>query len=194
MLVRRFAGDRAWHEFERALDDGTSTVRDVLQAEASLVRGSFAEIAALLRAEIRVDPSFADFVAACDARGFALTVVSSGIEPIIRDRLGELGVREMPIVANGIEADPAGWRIIFHSGAANGTDKVSHVRAARDAGAHTIFIGDGRSDYAAALAADVCFAKSGYPLERYLAQRGAPFEPFATFADIVPALATVASR
>jgi 2-hydroxy-3-keto-5-methylthiopentenyl-1-phosphate phosphatase len=184
VLVRRFAGERAWLDFEHSLDDGTRTLRDALQAEAALVRGTFAEINALLRAEIRVDPSFAPFVAACDACDYALTIVSSGIDPIIRDRLAELGVRDIPIVANGIEAGPDGWRILFRDDVPNGTDKAAEVRAARAAGLRTIFIGDGRSDFAAALAADVCFAKRGLPLERYLVEREVGFESFASFADI----------
>jgi HAD superfamily phosphoserine phosphatase-like hydrolase len=184
VLVRRFAGDGAWLDFEHALDAGSRTVRDVLQAEAGLVRGTFAEISAFLRSEIRVDASFAPFVAACDARGYALTIVSSGIEPIIRDRLEELAIRDIPIIANGIEPDPAGWRIIFRDDAPNGTDKAAEVRAARAAGTYTIFIGDGRSDYEAAIAADVCFAKRGLPLERYLAPRGIAFVPFSSFAEI----------
>jgi 2-hydroxy-3-keto-5-methylthiopentenyl-1-phosphate phosphatase len=193
VLVRRFTGERAWLDFEHSLEDGTRSLRDVLQAQAALVRGTFADITALLRREIHVDPSFASFVAACDARGDALTIVSSGIEAIIRDRLSELGVRDMTIVANGVDPDPNGWRILFRDDVPNGTDKAALVRAAGAAGNHTIFIGDGRSDYEAALAADVRFAKRGLPLERYLIARGVPFEPFASFADVQSSISEVIS-
>jgi len=163
-------------------------VRDVLQAEAGLVRGSYAEITALLRRAIRVDPSFADFVAVCRARGAEITIVSSGIEPIVRDRLDEIGVGEIAIVANGIEPDPNGWRIVFRGDAANGTDKQALVLAARAAGSRTLFIGDGRSDYAAAIAADTRFAKRGYPLARYLTERGIDFISYSSFAEVLRTL------
>ena len=184
MLVRAFAGDAAWLAFERSLDDGTRTLRDVLEAEAAMVRGSFAEIAALLRSQIAVDRTFAGFVALCRERDLPVTVVSSGIEPIIRDRLEEIGVRDLAIVANGIDPEPGGWRIAWRDDVANGTDKAALVRAARAAGERCVFIGDGRSDYDAALAADLRFAKRGLPLERYLLERGIAFEPFSTFAEV----------
>jgi HAD superfamily phosphoserine phosphatase-like hydrolase len=185
VLVRRFAGERAWLDFERALDDGSRSIRDVLQAEAGLVRGSFEEVVAALRAEVQVDESFVRFAAWCAARGYRLTVVSSGIEAIVRDRLADFGLADLPVIANGIEPDPAGWRIVFRDEVPNGTDKASIVRAARAAGAHTVFIGDGRSDYDAAVAADVRFAKRGLPLERYLREKRIAFIEFDSFDDIV---------
>jgi HAD superfamily phosphoserine phosphatase-like hydrolase len=160
-------------------------VREVLADEASLVRCTYDEGAALLRREVRLDPSFPAFVAACRARDIPLTVVSSGLEPIIRDRLEELGVRDVAIVANGLDPDPRGWRILWRDESPNGTDKAALVLTAAATGARTIFIGDGRSDYEAATAADVRLAKRGLQLERYLTRHGVPFEPFSTFAEIV---------
>jgi 2-hydroxy-3-keto-5-methylthiopentenyl-1-phosphate phosphatase len=190
VLVKRFAGERAWLEFEHSLDDGSRSLRDVLQAEAAMVRGTFDEIALLLRSEISVDPTFAPFAAWCERSGHSLTIVSSGIEAIIRDRLGAFDLQGLPVIANGIDADPAGWRILFRDPVPNGTDKAAIVSAARAGGARAIFVGDGRSDYAAAAAADVCYAKRGLPLERYLTERGFAFEPFSSFADIERSLRT----
>ena len=159
-------------------------MRDVLAEEASLVRCTYDEGLALLRREVHLDQSFSTFVAACRAREIPLTVVSSGLEPIIRDRLEEIGVRDVAIVANGLDPDPRGWRILWRDDSPNGTDKAALVRAAEAAGARTIFVGDGRSDYEASTAAGTRFAKRGLPLERYLTARGTPFEPFSTFAEI----------
>jgi len=178
--------------FERSLDDGSASVRDVLQAETSLVRGDYAEVLAFLRRTIRVDRSFADFVAAARARGMTVTVVSSGIERLVRDRLDEIGVGEgeIAIVGNDVEPDPSGWRIIFRDDSPNGTDKAALVRAARDAGKRTAFIGDGRSDYEVSVETDERFAKRGGPLERFLAERDVEYETFSTFADVTERLAS----
>jgi HAD superfamily phosphoserine phosphatase-like hydrolase len=184
VLVRHFAGDDAWHESERGLRDGSLSLRDVLQLQASHVRGSFADVEALLKRRVRIDTSFAPFVAACRARDVPVTVVSSGIEPIVRGRLAEIGLGDLPIVANGIVAEPSGWRIEFRDPDGNGTDKVAVVRSAQAAGRRAAFVGDGRSDYAAALAADRRYAKRGLNLEQYLEERNVPFTPISTFADI----------
>jgi 2-hydroxy-3-keto-5-methylthiopentenyl-1-phosphate phosphatase len=184
VLVEIFAGPEVWAQTERGLDDGLATIRDVLQIQAGMVRGSFAEVAALLRRAVTVDPAFPEFVRFCTERNMAVTVVSSGIEPIIRDRLDEVGLPGLPIVANGLDPDPAGWKILYRDGSENGTDKVAIIGEARTRGTQTIYIGDGRSDYAAATLADRPFAKRGRPLERYLREHAIPFEPYTTFADL----------
>jgi len=189
VLVNRFGSEAAWLGSQLSLDDGSKTLREVLQIQASFVRGSFAAIAALLEREVTVDPEFAPFVAACRKRGVALTVVSSGIEPIIRGRLAALGLADVPVVANGIDPLPDGWVIQFRDGARNGTDKAAIVREAAVRGMRTIFIGDGVSDYDAALIADVRFAKQGLALERYLLACGIAFESFSSFAEVAAKLA-----
>ena len=117
-----------------------------------------------------------------------MTILSSGIERIIADRLAEIGVPDIAIVANGLVIEPAGWRLVFRDDVPNGTDKAGVVRRARESGARTLFIGDGRSDYAAAIAADTRFAKRGYPLERYLIARGIDFVPYSSFAEVLRTL------
>jgi len=184
VLVRHFAGNEAWLRTEVGLDAGTMSLRDVLSLQASYVRGSFEDVAALLRAEVTVDPTFAPFVADARAHDIPVTVLSSGIAPIIRDRLVRVGLGDLAIVANDIDPAPTGWTIAFRDPVGNGTDKAGIVRAARDAGTRTLFIGDGRSDYAAAVVADRCFAKRGLPLERYLREHDVPFESFETFDEI----------
>ncbi len=184
MLVRHFAGEAAWNASERGLRDGSLSLRDVLQLQASYVRGPYAEVESLLKHEVRVDPTFAPFVAACRARDVPVTVVSSGIEPIVRGRLAEVGLGDVPVIANAIEPDPAGWRIVFRDAHGNGTDKAAIVRNVQATGRRAAFIGDGRSDYDAALAADRRFAKRGLNLERYLSDHGVAFTPFSTFAEI----------
>lgn len=188
VLVQHFAGPEAWAQTEVGLDDGTMSLRDVLQKQASFVHESYDHVAALLRREVRVDPTFAPFVAAARARSIAVTIVSSGLAPIIAGRLAEIGCGDLPIVANDVDPRPAGWVIHFRDDVSNGTDKAAIVRAARAAGMRTIFIGDGRSDYGAAIEAERRFARAGLPLERYLRERGLACESFASFADVRAAL------
>jgi len=66
----------------------------------------------------------------------------------------------------------------------NGHDKAVHVRAAQAQGARTVYIGDGISDFAAALEAGERFAKKGRALEAYCRARGVACEPFESFSQI----------
>jgi 2-hydroxy-3-keto-5-methylthiopentenyl-1-phosphate phosphatase len=104
---------------------------------------------------------------------------------VIRRALERHWLGEVPVVANGLEADPSGWRIRFRDELANGTDKAGLVRAARERGEFTTYIGDGLSDYDAALTADVVYAKRGRRLAHFLAGRGVPFTAFGSFAELM---------
>jgi 2-hydroxy-3-keto-5-methylthiopentenyl-1-phosphate phosphatase len=188
VLVPMFATPAHWDAAERGLNDASMSLRDVLASQAALVRGSHAEIAAVLRREVAVDPTFAPFARACATARIALTIVSSGVESIVRDRLDEVGLPDLPVVANRVDPRPDGWIMHFRDPVDNGTDKAARVESARRAGIRTIFIGDGRSDYAAATIADVRFAKRGLALETYLTERAVAFESFASFAEIAERL------
>jgi 2-hydroxy-3-keto-5-methylthiopentenyl-1-phosphate phosphatase len=185
VLVRHYAGDAAWQAIEESLQRGDVTLREALQTEASLVRAAFDEACEVLERSVAFDPAFGDFVADCERRGIAVTIVSSGVEPVIRRALERHWLGEVPVVANGLEADPSGWRIRFRDELANGTDKAGLVRAARERGEFTTYIGDGLSDYDAALTADVVYAKRGRRLAHFLAGRGVPFTAFGSFAELM---------
>jgi len=188
VLVPIFASAAEWDATERGLENGTMTIREVLASQASLVRGSHAEVAALLRRDVAVDATFAPFARACAAAHVPLEIVSSGIDSIIRDRLDEFGLSGVPVVANSVDPRPDGWVMQFRDPVDNGTDKAARVAAASASGRRTVFVGDGRSDYDAAIRAEVRFAKRGLPLERYLTRNGIAFEPFTTFADVAARL------
>ena len=61
------------------------------------------------------------------------------------------------------------------------------MRAARERGEFTTYVGDGLSDYDAALAADYVYAKRGRRLEKFLARERVPFTAFSRFAELVGA-------
>jgi 2,3-diketo-5-methylthio-1-phosphopentane phosphatase len=185
VLVRHFAGDAAWQAIEESLQRGDVTLREALQTEASLVHAGFDEACEVLERSVAFDPAFGDFVADCERRDIAVTIVSSGVEPVIRRALERHGLGEVAVVANGLEANPSGWRIRFRDELANGTDKAGLVRAAREQGHFTTYIGDGLSDYDAALTADRVYAKRGRRLERFLMRRGIPFVAFGSFEELL---------
>jgi 2-hydroxy-3-keto-5-methylthiopentenyl-1-phosphate phosphatase len=185
VLVRHFAGDAAWQAIEESLQRGDVTLREALQTEASLVRSGFDEACAVLERAVTFDPAFGDFVADCERRGIALTIVSSGVEPVIRRALERHGLGAVAVVANGLDPDPSGWHIRFRDELANGTDKAGVVRAACERGQFTTYVGDGLSDYDAALVAGYVYAKRGRRLERFLERRGVPFTAFESFRELV---------
>ncbi len=182
-LVRAVAGDAAWNAIDRALVAGEITLREALARQAAALGLSRPETLAFMEAHARVDPAFGPFVDAVRAHGGAIRVVSSGIATVIHDALARAGV-EVDVVANDVDFDPGGWTMSFVDASDNGHDKAAHVRAAGARGAHTVYIGDGISDFAAALEADERFAKKDRALEAYCRERGVACVPFESFAEI----------
>jgi 2,3-diketo-5-methylthio-1-phosphopentane phosphatase len=188
VLVEHYAGPDLWARYEEHLQAGSMSLRDTLAAQASFVRGTIDEADAILARSTHVDPTFKSFVERCEAGRVDLTIVSSGIAPLIERALHRSGLGRVKVLANGVSADPAGWALQFRDDSPNGHDKAAAVRAAVAQKETVAYIGDGYSDYEAALAAHVRFAKRGRSLERYLRERRVPFTPFAVFAEVESAI------
>lgn len=186
-MVRAAAGDDAWDRIDGALIAGRIPLRDALAEQAALVRMTRPEALAFLEAHATVDPAFASFVAAVRAHGGRISVLSSGIAPVIEDALARAGVT-VDIYANDVDFSPAGWTIAFLDDSMNGHDKAAHVRRARDAGDDTVYVGDGISDFEAALVAGRRFAKKDRALEAYCRERGIASTSFTSFDEVERAL------
>ena len=186
-LVRVHGGDAEWNAIECELLAGRMTLRDALRREAALVRLSRPDALAFLEANATVDPTFKPFLDRVRAAGATVRVVSSGIRTVIHDALRRAGV-EIEVLANDVDFNAQGWSMSFIDDSANGHDKAAHVRAARAQGRHTIFVGDGMSDYEASLEADRRFAKAGRRLLDFCRARGVECTPFSSFAEIDRAL------
>ena len=187
-LARDGGGPLRWRQLEESLAAGQMELREVLSAQARAMRLSLDEADALLAQSVKFDSTFSAFVAACEQRGVVLAILSSGVAPLIGRALGRQGLSRVQILASEVVVEPTGWIFQHRDASANGHDKAAAVRAAQAAGKRVVFVGDGLSDYAAAQAADRCFAKRGRALERFLGERGVQFTPFDTFAQIQTAL------
>lgn len=138
----------------------------------------------LLEAGIRFDHSFPMFARACAAAGVALLVLTSGIEELVKRYLARRDVN-LPVIGNRAEFRSDGWRIHFRDDSLAGIDKRGFVEDERKAGRRTIVLGDDRSDFEAALVADITYAKTGSELQRYLARRQRLSRAFARFEEIL---------
>jgi 2,3-diketo-5-methylthio-1-phosphopentane phosphatase len=187
-LVNEFAGREVWERLDRELHAGAVTLREALAAQAGVLRCSFEEADAFIEKNVAFDPSFAHFVRRCERERVPVAIVSSGLGPLIERALERNALAHIPLAANGAVAHSAGWHMKFRDESQYGHDKAAAVRELRDRGERVVFIGDGISDYSAALEASVVFAKRGRGLERYLQERGVHFTSFESFAEIEAAL------
>ncbi len=88
VLVKGFAGTRVWEHFESQLETKALTFRQSLAAQAALLRCTLDEADEVLVRTIKIDPAFTSFVAGCERKGVPVTILSSGLGPLIERALG----------------------------------------------------------------------------------------------------------
>jgi 2-hydroxy-3-keto-5-methylthiopentenyl-1-phosphate phosphatase len=182
-LVRSVAGDAAWDAIDGPLLAGEITLREALVRQAAALRLTRVETLAFMESHAHVDPEFGPFVDAVEEHGGNVLVVSSGISTVIHDALTRAGV-EVDVLANDVDFSPKGWNMSFVDASDNGHNKAAHVTAARWRQSRTVYIGDGISDFAAALEADERYVKAGRALEAYCAEMHVPCISFTSFKEI----------
>lgn len=135
-------------------------------------------------------PGFRTLVAVCQARGWALWVVSEGLDAYIIPVLEALGVGGLPVSCNRLLEGPAGPRVLPPS---DGQPcerclncKGAHVRRAHAAGQRVIMVGNGASDLCAARLADLVFARD--TLATLCDAEGLPYVPWRSFDDVMEGL------
>jgi 2,3-diketo-5-methylthio-1-phosphopentane phosphatase len=185
LLMRRFAGDQAFFELQQQLAAGRITVRQALDIQVESVRGaSFDEVVMFLLSATNLDRGFQAFAWACHEARLRLCVLSAGMRPIIRALLDTLDLPEIPVIAGDLDLSLAGWHMVWPDHSPNGIDKRAYVESAKRMGRATTVIGNGVTDYEAALIADHRFARAGDLLERMLIESGVDYAPFYSFADL----------
>jgi alpha-galactosidase len=190
-LAERHAADRRpvqWARYER----GEITPWEYNLAVLDGMRLTVEELERFLQG-VQLDAGAHDLLAWCAREGVPFRVVSDGFDWNLNRIQVLQGVR-FAYHANHLRVEGGRWRIrAGHPNPAcscgTGTCKAGVIEAFRreHPAATLVHVGNGRvSDTCGALAADVAFAKDSLAVE--LARRGAPFTPFATLRDVIPAL------
>ncbi|KAK0719655.1 HAD-like domain-containing protein [Lasiosphaeris hirsuta] len=143
--------------------------------------------------------TFAPSIKFCRANSIPFDTISAGLKPVLHrvldTFLGEEESSHIGIVANDAEIrdDGSKWKPVWRHETRLGHDKALSVQEAwkeaelpceNGTVPMIVFIGDGVSDLAAAVEADVLFARRGLRLEEYCVEKIVPYLPFDTFADI----------
>jgi len=188
-------GKPGWRELEDDWLAGRIGSRVCMQRQIALLDAAKEELDAAIDA-IGVDEGFAAFVEAVQARGWALSIVSDGLDYAIGRILRRHRLPALPFYANRLTpAGPRAWRLDSPYASetcrsASGMCKCAILHRARAAGGKALMIGDGRSDFCVAGCADWVFAKGG--LATYCLEKHLPHVPISGFAEalrMLPALA-----
>lgn len=186
-LLERLAPP-VWRDIDGAYVRGEIGSRECLLDEWDLLPKDELLLRDVAR-EVPIDPGAAPLLHALRAAGAEVTIVSDGFGVRADEVAAELGV---PLLSNA--PDWATGRLEFpHEDrccacSSCGTCKQAPIKDAHHRGRTTVLIGDGTSDYKAALLADVVFAKG--PLASWCERSGVPFHRFERLADVHAVLAS----
>lgn len=182
VLLDRFA-DPAWLTVEEEWLAGHIGSRECLSRQAALLRATPAQMDAAL-ADVLIDPDFTAFVHMARMTGATMQILSDGFDRCIDPILEREGTR-LPVTCNRLRFVGADrWAAEFPAFSADcmSASGVCKCRAAQTSRL-LVLIGDGRSDFCLASRADWILAKGN--LARHCAERGYPFLPIDSFADVL---------
>jgi 2,3-diketo-5-methylthio-1-phosphopentane phosphatase len=185
LVVERFGNPDVRRATEAELGRGL-TLNQVIARQYGTLQASLDEVAGWLVEHSAFRPGFHRLALLAAQRGWALQIVSSGVEELIKPMLVREQLGHVPVISNSLAADPPPWRIAFRSeqrcevcGQACKRLSVTEVAA----GNKLVYIGDGFSDACAAEGADLVFARRR--LATHLEARGREFQLFDDFFLVV---------
>ena len=184
-LLNRF-GRPGWVALEDAWERGDIGSRECMKGQVALLDMSAAELCAHLD-DIAIDPGFAAFVAAAQARGVAVQVVSDGIDYAIRHVLARHGLGQLEVIANRlVQTGERSWRLespwaSAYCARASGNCKCERLAEQQAQHGRVLYVGDSTSDFCVSGKADFVLAK--YKLIAHCEAQAIAHAPFENFAQ-----------
>ena len=184
-ILSRLA-DKEWIDIEADWERGNITSKECMARQVALIRGGWDAVEEVL-AGIRLDPSFAPFVAWCAASGIPVTVVSDGLDRVIERLLRRDGIPVSGVWANRLNGSGDRLFLTFSppqpgQSCESGLCKCRVMSKTSPENARRVVIGDGKSDFCWAQKAHTVFAKS--KLLDFCRSRDIPCRPFHDFVSI----------
>jgi HAD superfamily phosphoserine phosphatase-like hydrolase len=176
-LTDRFGGGRQYRAaMLESIKRGELDVFDAIREELASVRISWEEAVERLRENLKIDPEFEEFVDWCNHGQIPLTVVSSGMDPVVELFIGHLG---LPWFAHPVEITEEGW--IYRK---NPEHDKRRILQSSEANGPLVYIGDGTSDVSVVGLVDLLFAKNGRFLAEFCEREGISFIRYDGFGQI----------
>lgn len=194
-LLRHFCGEPLFDEILRQWHDGTCTAVEAYRRLFDAIpRLTGAVLDEWLR-DYSLDPSFSRFVEWCDRRDYPLMILSDGFDAYIQ-RMLQREKLDVPFRAN---------RLLLGSGAPcvefpytdqrcpqHANCKSNHMLLHAQDEDLIVYVGDGTSDFDAAMYADLVFARG--VLEHWCQERNISFRRFYSFTTVREALSDLIDR
>jgi len=189
MIMFRFGGD-GWRNLRHEFHKGHFTLKEYQEAAFSRVRAGCDEMAALVQEKATLRPYFKELHAYCRQHDVPLAIVSNGLDFYVEALLAREDLSDVPYYTVQTRFSSDGVRFAYPRAAKGCSDfgncKCLVLDRYRDQGRQVLYVGDGRSDFCVATAADLVFAHSD--LARYCETYSISYLPFRDFSDVLTVL------
>ena len=124
----------------------------------------------------------------CRAYGIPLTILSDGLDLVIRAVLRRHGLLNIPVLANRLHLNRGGAPTLSYPYAEKdcargaGNCKCAHVKPLPQRSGAVVYIGDGRSDFCVSGRVDFVYAKG--ELRDWCQNQSLPYSAFETLQDV----------
>lgn len=191
-VLERFARND-WRMYLGMLERGEITLEECVQRQFSEISASEEEIIQFLEKRVSFRPNFSMLVNACEKAGVPITVVSAGIDFVIKHFLVKNGWGSIPLHVAKTRITGRSIEFAFppkvNKEASNFKDDI--VISHQKGGKFVVYLGDGLSDFNAIGRADAPFAVEGRSLLKHCSAVGVRCRGFSDFREVVDALRAI---
>ena len=175
----------SWRIYDEQLERGEITLAECMKKEVAMIKKTKDEIISLVEG-VKIRPGFEDFVEYCRLNDIPISIVSAGLDFLIKHILKINNIGEIPIYAPAARCyGKRGIVLSFKHLPGNGDFKEGIVENFREIAMNVSYIGDGIGDYNAARAADFVFAIKGRKLASFCKKQGLDCVEISDFNDII---------
>ena len=195
LLLNKF-GDPTWTTIRDNFRKGNLTLKDYQEIVFRNITTDIPTMQKHVQENASLRPYFGELAEYCCVNDYPMAIVSQGLDFYIQALLDCEGYGSIPVFAvnTSINGDAISYQYDYvRPGKESlGNSKGLIVNEYQKKGHIVYYIGDGRSDFEAAVEADIVFAHS--VLAEECEQQNIPFIPFTDFSDVLTALRSVQDK
>lgn len=184
-LLNTFASPE-WHKIAKLITKGRLGTRIGLRKEFALCRVTRKEFVDFLVKNIKIDPTFKNFLEFCKKNKIKFLVVSGGFTLNIDTIFKKYGIKNVLYYANIIsfKNDKVKLKFPYKNKSCRTCSlcKAPYIKKYKRAGYFSVYIGDSVTDRCPGRVADLVFAK--HELAKYCKAKGIAYIPYDTFGRI----------
>ena len=179
----------SWRIYDEQLERGEITLEECMIKEVAMIKKTRNEIIRLVEGA-KIRSGFKDFIEYCGVNDIPISIVSAGLDFVIKHILRINNIGEIPIYAPVARCYGEGGIILSFKHLPRTEDfKEGIVENSKEIAMNVSYIGDGIGDYNAARVADFVFAIKGGKLATFCKKQGLSYVEVNDFKDVINYLA-----